>query len=46
MDGEDVITYKYLMKRAFKYTIEITVIFILIFFWEEIFNLIRVLYRF
>ncbi len=47
MEGRNQeIPYNYLVKRAVKFSIETAIIFILIFYWEEIIFLFRIIFRF
>lgn len=46
IEKEEPISYNYLMKRAIKFSIEVIIVLILVFYWEVIFKLIRLLYNF
>ena len=40
----ELITYRYLTKRAIKFSIEIVIILVILFYWQDIINLIRTFY--
>jgi hypothetical protein len=46
MSEEETFSYMYLVKRSLWIVIQFTIIIILVFFWKEIYNLIRLIYGF
>jgi len=42
----ELVTYRYLAKRAIKFMFEIVIILVLLFHWQQIFNLIQSIYGF
>jgi len=42
----NLVSYKYLLKRSLWVSLQILIIIIVLFFWREIYNLIRLIYRF